>query len=103
MFMIYIEEAHTKDKWHIGKSAGEIVESHKNLDDRIKHIEIFKNKNNIQFPIYPDDMNSTFMNVFASWPVRCYVTVGDEIRYISMPKNAEVDFCEIFDFALKLC
>jgi hypothetical protein len=48
-------------------------------------------------------MNSTFMNVFASWPVRCYVTVGDEIRYISMPKNAEVDFCEIFDFALKLC
>lgn len=100
--MIYIEEAHTKDKWYIGESAGEIVESHKNIEDRMKHIEYFRNKNNVQFPIYPDDMNSTFMNTFASWPVRCFVSLDDEIKYISMPENAEVDFCEIFDFALNL-
>ncbi len=100
--MIYISEAHAKDEWYIGESAGEIVESHKTLEDRVKCIEYFKNKNNVQFPIYPDDMNNTFMNTFASWPVRCFITTEKKIHHISAPNNGEVDFCELFEIALNL-
>jgi hypothetical protein len=101
-FMIYIEEAHAIDGWNIGESAGEMVESHKTLEDRQKCINMFKEKNDVQFPIYPDDMNSSFMNDFASWPVRCFVTENNILKYISSPKNGEVDFFEIFDFVLNL-
>ena len=101
--MVYIEEAHATDEWNIGMSAGSIVESHKTIEDRMKCIEMFKKNNNVKFPIYPDDMESTFMNTFASWPVRCYIIKNEIIEYISQPVDGEIDFCEIFDFALNLC
>ncbi len=100
--MIYISEAHATDEWYIGESAGEIVESHKTIEDRIKCIEYFKNKNNVQFPIYPDDINNTFMNIFASWPVRCFITKDNILQHISSPTHGEVDFCELFQIATKL-
>ena len=102
--MIYIQEAHTKDEWYIGESAGEIIEEqHKTIEDRKKCIEYFKNKNNIKFPIHIDDINNTFMNIFASWPVRCFITKGKIIQHISEPVNGEVDFCKLIQFALSLC
>jgi hypothetical protein len=102
--MIYIQEAHTKDEWYIGESAGEIIEEqHKTMEDRQKCIDHFKNKNNVQFPIYPDDMQNIFMNIFASWPVRCFITKGNIIHHISEPENGEVDFCELFQIAEDLC
>lgn len=101
--MMYIEEAHATDEWNIGMSAGSIVESHKTLEDREKCIESFKNSNNVIFPIYPDDMDSNFMNTFASWPVRCFIVKDMKLEYISEPKDGEVDFCEIFSIALELC
>jgi hypothetical protein len=101
--MIYIEEAHATDEWNIGESAGEIVESHKTLEDRERCIQLLQNKHSAKFPIYPDDMNSTFMKEFASWPVRCFITVDDKLEHISIPKDGEVDFCELFQIALELC
>jgi Iodothyronine deiodinase len=104
IFMIYIQEAHTKDEWYIGESAGEIIEEqHKTMEGRQKCIEYFRSKNEVQFPIYPDDMNNSFMNTYASWPVRCFITKGKTIHLISEPEHGEVDFCELFKFALDLC
>ena len=65
IFMIYIQEAHTKDEWYIGESVGEIIEyQHRTIEEQQKCIEFFKKKNDIQFPIYADDMNNTFMNIY---------------------------------------
>lgn len=102
-FMIYIEEAHATDEWNIGASAGAIVESHKTMEDRMQCVKMFSDNHGVKFPIYPDDMKSTFMNTFASWPVRCFITKGKVIHHISEPKNGEVDFCELFQIALELC
>ncbi len=101
--MMYIEEAHATDEWNIGESAGEIVESHKTLQDRERCIQLFQTKHGATFPIYPDDMNNSFMKEFASWPVRCFITVDNTIYHISTPKDGEVDFCELFEMALNLC
>jgi hypothetical protein len=101
--MIYIEEAHATDEWNIGESAGELVESHKSLEDRLRCIELLKTKHEAMFPIYPDDMNSTFMKEFASWPVRCFITINNILHHISSPKDGEVDFCGLFQIALELC
>lgn len=101
--MIYIQEAHTKDEWYIGESAGEIIEEqHKTEEQRQNCVEYFRKKNNIQFPIFSDDMNNTFMNIFASWPVRCFITDGNIIHHISEPKGGEVDFFELFKIAENL-
>jgi hypothetical protein len=101
--MIYIEEAHATDEWNIGASAGVIVESHKSITDRMNCIDMFVKNNNVTFPVYPDDMKSSFMNTFASWPVRCFITKNNVFHHISKPINGEVDFCELFEIALKLC
>jgi hypothetical protein len=100
--MIYIREAHAIDKWNIGESAGELVYEHKTLKDRIECISKLKKKNNIQFPIYPDDMNDSLMIEYSLWPVRCYVIYDNVIKYISVPENGEVNFCDIFQYALEL-
>lgn len=100
--MIYIAEAHSIDEWYIGESAGEILNSHKTINDRQDCINKFIEKNDIKFPVYPDDMDDTFLTTFSSWPVRCYITLENKIKYISSPKNGEVDFCEIFEVAKSL-
>jgi hypothetical protein len=47
-------------------------------------------------------MNNTFLNTFASWPVRCFIIIDNTIYHISELYDAMIDFCEIFQIALSL-
>lgn len=98
IFIVYITEAHAIDVWPIGESAGEIVESHKNINDRIKAATNFTKKFNVDIPIYVDNMDNTYEKEFSSWPVRYHVIKNKKILKIGYPTDAEIDVCELFDF-----
>lgn len=96
--MIYIDEAHAVDEWPIGESAGVINYKHKTLEDRIKCAQNLKNRYNYKIPIYTDNMNNEFQNMYNCWPFRCIILEDNIIKYISTPKNSEYDVMEIYNY-----
>ena len=102
IFIIYINEAHAADVWNIGESAGAINYSHKELQDRIKYAENFKNEYNLTIPIYCDNINDDFENELACWPVRIFIIFNKKFKLISEPSDSEIDVCVIFDSLNKI-
>lgn len=98
MFIIYITEAHATDVWNIGESAGALIESHKNINDRIKCIENLKSKFNLTVPIYADNMNNDFEKIYAGWPFRYFIIKNDKLIKIGDPDDSQFDICELIDF-----
>ncbi len=98
MFIVYITEAHASDIWNIGESAGEIVESHKNINDRINCINNLQNKFDLSIPVYADNMNNQFETLYASWPFRYYVIKNNKFIKIGTPDDSQFDICELIQF-----
>ncbi|ARF09123.1 iodothyronine deiodinase [Catovirus CTV1] len=98
MFIIYIEEAHATDVWNIGESAGELVESHKNIVDRIGCVKNLKNKYKITIPIYADNMNNEFEKEYSSWPFRYYIINHNHFVKIGDPVDSEFNVSEMIEF-----
>jgi hypothetical protein len=101
---IYINEAHAVDVWPIGMSAGTINYSHKQISDRSECATKLINTFDLAFPIYLDNMNNDFENIFSAWPFRYYVISYDLVNkkyvfdFIPNPVDSEFDICEIFNY-----
>lgn len=98
MFIIYITEAHAADIWNIGESAGELIESHKNLPERIICINKLKTKFNLTIPIYADNMNNDFETEYSAWPFRYYIIKNNKFIQIGDPDDSQFDICHLMQF-----
>ena len=94
IFIIYISEAHAQDIWPLGKSAGTINYSHKNIDVRINCAKKFKSTFDLTIPIYCDNINNTLRDEFSCWPFRYFVIENNKFTFIGNPENStfELDF-----------
>ncbi len=100
--MIYTTEAHPADVWPIGESAGAINYKHKNINDRKKYAEKFKNKFNFTIPMYLDNMENSFETETSSWPFRYFILKGNKYHFIPEPKNSTYDIVELYDELKKI-
>jgi hypothetical protein len=98
IFIVYITEAHAADVWPIGESAGEIIYTHKNINERLACVHKLKQKYNLNIPIYADNMENTFETEFSGWPTRYFVIKNNKFLKISYPTDAELDIVELFEF-----
>jgi hypothetical protein len=102
--MIYLNEAHAKDVWPIGLSAGTINYSHKNLDDRASCANKFIQTFNFDIPTYMDSMDNQFDETFSACPFRYYVITWSEsinqfiFAHIPNPTDGEFDLTRILEF-----
>lgn len=98
MFIIYITEAHATDIWNIGESAGDLIESHKNVTDRINCVHKLRSKFNLTMPIYADNMENQFETQYSAWPFRYYVIKNNKFLKIGDPDDSQFDICELMQF-----
>lgn len=98
MFIIYITEAHATDVWNIGESAGFLIESHKNVEDRLICMDKLKKAFGLTMPIYCDNMNNDFETEYASWPFRYYVIKNGRFLMIFEPSDDQFDVSEMIEF-----
>ena len=73
IIIIYIDEAHGYDVWPIGGSAGVYNLSHKCIGDRLECAINFKTRYDYTIPIYLDNMNNDFKNIYSVWPFRAFL------------------------------
>lgn len=102
MFAIYITEAHAIDVWNIGESAGELIESHKNINDRINCMSKLKSKFDLTIPIYADNMNNEFESQYSCWPFRYFLIKNNKFIEIGSPDDSQFDICELISSINKL-
>ena len=95
IMIIYINEAHAADVWNIGKSAGTMNNSHKEIADRINCSLSLRTEFNSDLKIYCDNMNNDFETTFAAWPVRFFVIKRKKIKLISEVNDSEINICDI--------
>ena len=100
--VIYIDEAHAVDVWPIGESAGTINKKHLTLDDRKKCAKQFVDRLDYQIPIYLDNMDNEFTNLFKVWPFRALIFNNNKLVYSSQPHHSEYNIMEIYDFLNKV-
>lgn len=98
MFIVYINEAHSIEKWNIGESAGALNHMHQKIEDRVNYLLQFVKKYNIAIPMYADNINNDFETQFASWPFRYFITKGKTIVKMGEPNEAEFDYQEFYEF-----
>lgn len=98
IIIIYIDEAHAIDEWPIGNSAGVINFKHKSLKDRIGYALKFKKENKVNIPVYIDNFENDFKNIYKSWPFRAIIIKDEKLVYNSTPVESEYNIIEIYDF-----
>lgn len=96
IILLYITEAHAADVWNIGLSAGEIINTHKTIEDRLNAVKLLKEKFNLSVPVYADNMNDEFEKVFACWPFRNFIIESGKVSYIGQPDDSTFDVLDMF-------
>ncbi len=92
IFIVYISEAHAKDIWPLGDSAGTINYSHKKIEDRIDCANKFKYTFNLTIPIYCDNMNNELRDEYSCWPFRYFVIQNNKFTFIGQPEDSTFEF-----------
>ena len=63
------------------------VNQHKTINDRINNAKNFILNNNYLLPIYVDNINNDYLNIYSSWPLRIYIIHQNIITWILYPKK----------------
>jgi len=82
--VVYITEAHARDEWPVGKTIS-FCDQPKTLSDRCVLARKYSADNSLTIPVYVDNMNNHFDEVFAAWPLRFYVVKNGELVFKAQP------------------
>jgi len=94
MFLtIYIAEAHACDEWPMGNFVN--IKQHKTLQDRLKAAWLYKTtlskKGLTCSEIVVDNINNSFMNIFACHPERFFIILNQKLVWKPQPIKALYD------------
>jgi len=99
--LIYIAEAHAKDKWPIGIKTGPQVIATKTTQERQVNAADFLHRSEWQIETYIDTMEDEMISKMAAWPLRYWIVHEGTFKLIGVPKYASFDLQEIDEFFKK--
>lgn len=86
--LVYIREAHATDEWQVPANVreGVLLESAKDIGQKVEHAASCTRKLDIRFPTLIDGMDNKVESDYSGWPDRLYL-VGEDghIAYKGAP------------------
>lgn len=99
---VYIMEAHAADEWPI-KELREEIPQHKCQEDRITAALNFVSEHPLPacFSVAIDNDLNDFVDLYCSWPFRCWVVEAGRVALKSMPDGEVVRLDALEDWLLQ--
>lgn len=80
---VYIVEAHAADEWPVGDTLQ--IKQPITDDERCNIARAFVKQYEFRMPMLVDNINNSFSESFAAWPIRFYVIQEGRMSYIAQP------------------
>lgn len=92
-YTIYLAEAHAEDHWPIGSTIK--VNAHQTINDRLQAAQYLIDELHWPIPVYCDNMQDEFLELFAAWPLRFYIVHDYTLKYIAEPEGASFSVSDL--------
>ena len=90
------------DEWPLRTKKSLLIKQHKTLNERINCANKFINEYKFRLPMYVDNINNDFTNIYSGWPLQAFIIFKNKFIWNIKPKKpGYFDLSDIKSFITK--